>query len=533
MQGEEKNSRAKWAIMLYMAADATLTNFAVESLKQLKAHANEEVVVAAQLEQGGRIHGPRFWRFRFAGDGDPEAKLESNSQPFHGHEPQAMTDVSSLTDFLEWAQKQCPAERYCLVLWGHGPELLFEPPATHQRPGGQEQLAYEKKGAEPRREHRLYFTPVQLATALREAQSRTGCKIDVIGFDACSMSMIEVAYEIRELAGYMVASQEEVPDLSFPYGELVKQFSDPNFKGDVGELCRKSVDAYIRAYQDYICNSETDIAGLTLSAVRLDRITAITEPFTNLVKLLRSCSSKKEGRQSIHSARRASQGFVGGLFVDLSDFCRNLGKQPDVALEIKTACDEVAGAIQSRTCDHACVIANSDSSSPDSHGISIYFPYLRDGRDVEEVERNLVKGPGGDTIGKGPGGDTIGKGPGGDTIGKGPGGDTIGKNALIVNTAAVNIRYAVRRELIADTEDYYKLRDFEFANDTGWYDFIQQDWSRTLVETELEDLDLRYSARQCALNLLLSGNRPQLADQSSEAKRPGLRSKPVAFRAPA
>jgi hypothetical protein len=38
------------------------------------------------------------------------------------------------------------------------------------------------------------------------------------------MSMFEMAYEIKDLAKLMIASQEEVPDASFPYYDLVQLF---------------------------------------------------------------------------------------------------------------------------------------------------------------------------------------------------------------------------------------------------------------------------------------------------------------------
>ena len=45
-------SKPKWVIMVYIAADDTLANFAIESLKQLKETATDEVVVVAQFDPG-------------------------------------------------------------------------------------------------------------------------------------------------------------------------------------------------------------------------------------------------------------------------------------------------------------------------------------------------------------------------------------------------------------------------------------------------------------------------------------------------
>jgi len=81
------------------------------------------------------------------------------------------------------------------------------------------------------------------------------------------MSMFEMADEIRGLADYMVASQEEVPDPSFPYDSLVKLFRRYGNKTEL--LLKHGVRAYVRSYQDYVCNAITGMKRVTLSALRL------------------------------------------------------------------------------------------------------------------------------------------------------------------------------------------------------------------------------------------------------------------------
>ncbi|HEY2114831.1 MAG TPA: hypothetical protein VGJ51_07060, partial [Candidatus Angelobacter sp.] len=57
----------KWVIMVYLAADDTLANFAIESLKQLQDTATEEVVVAAQFDPDGLSGAHRVRRYFFDG----------------------------------------------------------------------------------------------------------------------------------------------------------------------------------------------------------------------------------------------------------------------------------------------------------------------------------------------------------------------------------------------------------------------------------------------------------------------------------
>ncbi len=518
--------------MVYIVADGPLANFAVNSLKQLQAAADKGlgVVVAAQFAAPER----KIRRLIFDGTDTTGAFDRNKGEASKLPADTDMANSNALADFIKWVhgRPECnQSEHYCLVLWGHGPELLFEPPVTSRKLGSVATASYSGSptaavhSASPQihegKETSLYFTPVQLANALRKA----GKKIDIIGLDACSMSMIEFAYELSGLTDFMVASQEEVPDFSFPYSALLRRFGD--HKATSEEVCKATIQAYEEAYADYIFNTDTDTAPVTLSALNLGKINTIANPLKSLVAVLKSSRANQDVANAIYEARRQARGFVGGLFVDLCDFCDKLASESDrmqakpkqaggeastVFGQLIEACSRVSLAINppKHAATEGCIVANAGKHRDVCHGLSLYFPYLQDDHDRKQVERHLVKGPGGDTIGKG---------PGGDTIGKGPGGDTIGKNVSIINTAATSVLYAVRREIIKNIEHYYKDDQFKFAEEIDWYKFIVRDWSRILAEKEPDDLDLRYSAQQCAQNLLPLSGEPK-ATHAEDKKEP-------------
>jgi len=456
---EGEMRKAKWTIMVYIAADDGLANFAIESLKQLRDTANSDVLVAAQFDADGSAESQEVRRFVFGKNGsvngEPLSKIdESPSLPASI----SMTEPDTLANFINWARRECISEHYCLILWGHGPELLFEAPTTTDGGG------------------RLYFTPVQLKTGLLSAGFRKNNKLAIIGMDACSMSMIEYAHELRGLAKFMVASQEEVPDLSFPYNRLVGLFAkhlDPE------ELCKTGIDEYEETYQDYICTPRTGMKKVTLSCVQLAKIDESARLLHHLVEALKQVAKTRQGGGLILEARKKTKGFVGGLFVDLCGFCERLLAQlgsntisKETRDKVKAACENLRNQIEPQ---RECVVANS-AGDDRCHGLSIYFPYLNEDEKDEIDSLKLVKGVGGSQQ------------------------DT-GKNVAIANLAARSIQYAVRRALIADTEGYYLDEEFDFRN-TGWYGFIAHDWCRILVDNEPENLDVRYSAQQVAQNLL-------------------------------
>ena len=500
MRAEEANERALWNVMVYIAADDVLTNFAIESLKQLKRAAGNDVVVAAQLDSNiEELKKMRQYVFRQTKS--PLSSIEENLERTL-ERPKSMADPHALTGFIEWVREKEHSQdsKSCLVLWCHGPELLLDASVA--------QYANRKLAR--------YMTPQQLTKALEavktngartngakangakangakvngakvhDAVSKDGKpKIDFVVLDACSMSMLEMACELQGHADYMIASQEEVPDFSLPYDQFLELLRAK--KDQVEKVCKEAPILYKLAYHDFVLGPETEMKGVTLSSLKLANLDTITTAIQQLAQALKAAVREKKGRSAILKARKEARGFVGGIFVDLCDFCDRLGcdlKSHEVPgyEALANACDAVCAAIDDRG-DGACVIENQAEDSR-CHGLSVYFPYLNFD-DEKQMRQPFVKG-------------------GADLINKG-GADLINKSGLeIVNKAGEMILSAARHQLIHDFEENYA--SLKFAQCTGWYDFIVCGWSR-ILERKV-DLDLRYSARQCEYNMLLSKAKP-------------------------
>src|SRR5437588_189048 len=72
------------------------------------------------------------------------------------------------------------------------------------------------------KKQKTFLTPSDMGKALaKTALINNGLKFGIIGFDACNMSMLELACELPDYAECLIASQEEVSDFSFPYDKLM------------------------------------------------------------------------------------------------------------------------------------------------------------------------------------------------------------------------------------------------------------------------------------------------------------------------
>jgi hypothetical protein len=479
-----------WTIMVYISGDDVLANFAIDSLNQFRSAATavgDRVVALFDPNNGSE----KAFRYIFeikekdallspAGEKSKEEKIQEVPLSFFEEEIVAlnMADPKTLTDFLNWATKDLvnpetgtlykPKDRnYCLILWGHGTELLLD-----QDPG--------ITGIKGER----YLTPAKLKTALKNADFIKNNKLDIVAFDACSMSMIEVASALQGCARFMIASQDEVPDVSFPYGKILKELQGHG--KDPKEVCRLIPKIYIQSFRDYLINSRNGVQEIMLSSLNLDKIENITGPVRELAGLLLRSVADEDLSNAIVDARKSSRDFVLGLFVDLYDFCEKLSKRldkivfqdKDYSEDLKDVCVKIRNAIKipdateiPDTADGSkyVTIANETRENvKDCHGVSIYFPYSLQEDENQQTKRllgdnetgilnlPLVKGAGGNTA---------------------------------------KARYGRIVELEADFEQ------LSFFKGDGWGAFIKRGWSLVLARRFPNKLDLHYSAEKVAQNL--------------------------------
>jgi hypothetical protein len=225
----------------------------------------------------------------------------------------------------------------------------------------------------------------------------------------------------------------------------------------------KITQNYVATYADYICNDDTKMKKVTLSGLCLGKTDEVTAAWKKLSEVLSLSADDKNFRRAILAARKKTKSFVAGLYVDVCDLCEQLIKQlsakaiTDVKLheQVMEACDAVCAALRH---DAGFVIANS-ALEKHCHGISVYFPYVASEDQAELKRAGGLREKGG---------------------------------------LDVPLKLSMDRVEIIEKE-YDSLR---FSRLTGWNKFIKHDWSRILAEQEPENLDLCYSAKQCALNLL-------------------------------
>ena len=327
--------------------------------------------------------------------------------------PETETEQSpmeSLTGFLEFCKNHYPARRFILFILGHGLVVgndlfLFDEHTASQgvpasvkvepQPGanGDGKPRSPQEERKMRSRHSLLLT--DLGTVLRGFSKSLDAdsEFEMVGFHSCSMSGLEVAYELQNTANYMLASQGSAFVGSWPYRQiLVRIFKDleAGVEIDVKETLRDIF--FYCLYNSF----DFQLAGYSfdLTLCDLRRIDDIKTPLKNLTQALINALNYKNtdplAEDLILLSHWDAQSFWLETCTDLRDFCLRLTArckkaQPgskemsDILGKIITAAGEVIGALKKGVIGYDDgFIVRSECAGPAyqyAHGLSIYFPW--------------------------------------------------------------------------------------------------------------------------------------------------------------
>lgn len=157
-------------------------------------------------------------------------------------------------------------------------------------------------------------------TDLADAMADAGFHTEYILFDACYMSSVEVAYELKDVTHYLIASPTEVLSYGFPYITMGKHLlGTPNYKGIVDSF----ISFYSSYYLPYGTVAVTDCTQLDALAAIAQQINAAAEEPTNAASA-KQINAAAEGK--LNTARSGKDapngvqimdGYSPTLFYDL------------------------------------------------------------------------------------------------------------------------------------------------------------------------------------------------------------------------
>lgn len=405
------NAQAEWTVLGYLAGDNSLAGAAIEDINEMETvGSTNQVNIVVQVDRAADYnHNNDNWRgtrrYYITKDADKNritSKLLADLGPTNTGDPRFIKDFMRETLALEAYR----ANRYFLILWNHG-DGIYIPPEMLTGEGAPSRREISMRAA-PKLRRSFFHSSREKILAL-DSRKRAicyddgssdcldnqelqqvldymqtnllgGAKIDVVGMDACLMTMIEVAYQIRNQANILVGSEENEPQGGWPYDLILGDLTaNPAMGGP--EVAKSVVKRYIESHD----KGGPFNPNVTQSALALNKLEAVTEAVDQLaVALLKKLSSATATTKGgILTAWQKSTRFFVYSYVDLYDFADNLSKIANDAT-IAEACDRVKNAI---TGADSPFIAEGHLGQDMSkvRGLSIYMPPFKNPSDCYRV----------------------------------------------------------------------------------------------------------------------------------------------------
>lgn len=341
----------KWTVLVFLNAANDLQPAAELNVNQMEAVAgNPDVRFVVQWKesslafQGSTFDGVR--RYLVRGDSDRN-KINSELVQDNLVDSQGnaldMGKPSTLLDFVKWGKQNYPADRYVLVIWNHGNGWKRSPWEE-----GTRGFSYDDQ-------YGTHIDTWQIDQAL------AGETFDILAWDASLMQMMEVAYEARDRADFIVGSEESPPAEGYPYDAVFKAFRD-NPDGATSLLAKGFVTGMLNN-PPYVGRK------ITQSVFESAKLGAVASALNTLGQEL--SANKNAMAAIIAKVRTDSQSYSPNatrVYRDLIDVCKRLKAESGTPASVKTAATGVQNAVLA-----ARVWEDHNVHSPGSNGLSVDF----------------------------------------------------------------------------------------------------------------------------------------------------------------
>ncbi len=367
----------EWTFMVYVAADNNLEGAGIDDFLEMASVGSNNVVnIVVQLDRtAGYDNTYSDWITT------KRYKIEQGMTPDPGSAimdiaEANMGDPQTLVDFVDWATGEYPASRYCLILWDHGTGW-GKRTTTHKG------ICWDATNGND------WLTTNELGDAMNTISTQLiqntlgGDDLDILGFDACVMAMIENYYELGETAKIYIGSEETEGIDGWEYDLILQQLKGYPMQTSAS-FATEITQSYVNVYDEPLSAFDSE------TMTNADLVGKVNQ-FSNLLS-----EAVYEYYPQIWDARDVVQTFCYTLgsvdscdgdtdHIDLWDFVDNIQNYIPNDTDLVAAAQEVKNAI-----DAACIANPIPTNYQDAHGIAIYFERNKNGMCYEINYNDLL-----------------------------------------------------------------------------------------------------------------------------------------------
>jgi Clostripain family len=351
VEGADVQPKKKWTVLIFINGANDLETYGVLNMNQLESvGSTADVNIVIQFKRiasrydstnGDWSDTRRYYIDRDNSSSTLQSTLISQRADVD------MGDPDALQEFVNWGVTTFPAEHYNLVLWNHGAGWRSVKTPT-KSPLTTRGVSYDDV-------FRTHIDTIDLPRAIAHPE---GKKWDLLSVDCSLMQMIEVLYEWRDTAEYIVGSEESPPGEGYAYDLTVGRLvANPNLDGRT---------LAIHYAEDTGTRFET-LYGITQSVVETAKVAPVIAALNDLGAAL--MAQKTAFAAEISLARDAAQNYEYAENKDLLHFLDQLDARVNEAgIKARTAAVRAAAK--------AAIVRNVTTGkyAPNSQGIAAFLP---------------------------------------------------------------------------------------------------------------------------------------------------------------
>lgn len=319
----------EWTVMVYMSGNNNLSEEMVSELKGMQAamkskNAAETVNLVAVYHSSYFSVETAVYNFTSS---NADSRLEEcRLQPGPadlGPDPRS----PGIQDFVRFvvSKSGLKAKKYALIIAGHSDGIM-----------GKTLLKNNSDES--------FVSLPRLREILGEAKQALGKnrKFDLLAFDSCLMSMVEIGYELRDVADNMVASQGLIPSSGWPFERVLAPLVSSAGQLTPAEFARSMVDSVAEHNRDFALGGRSvniNASDLTKAANLKNAVDALGQYLGGILAGRSQQASEEDSADTvvrerisdlIHFSRYYSQSFMQEQAVDIIDFAQNLDARSHV-----------------------------------------------------------------------------------------------------------------------------------------------------------------------------------------------------------
>ena len=236
------------------------------------------------------------------------------------YEGASYASAEGIADIMNEVKTQASALNYALIVGVHGCGWTYasdwsrypyyaRPSVTRPRDNNFSGIQF---GPDPNAPLTRFFGSVSLAenamdiSTLAEGIRESGLKMQYILFDACYMSNIETAYELKDVTNYMIASGSEIMAAGLPYRSMWSYLNSPT--PNYSSIVSTSVNFYKNSSAPF-CN---------LAAIDCRQV-------EKLASVMKDINAENQLQASVNlDSIQHLDGFRPNLFYDLETYVDSL-----------------------------------------------------------------------------------------------------------------------------------------------------------------------------------------------------------------